>query len=278
MHRRRFIRDLSTGALVLLNGKTLTAMGTGWAEGKKPILRFAVASDSHFGQSNTPFSEYLETAVAHMNDRHAQSPFDFAVVNGDIVHDDRSHFAGARERLDRLTFPYFVTQGNHDHATPEQWQAAWGMPVNLAKRMGDSVLLLASTSDEKGTYLPPDLGWLSARFEEYRDARHILLFIHIPPVKWTANAIDSPGYQELARRQSNLRAVFHGHEHDQFGVKWKDGIPYLFDSHLGGNWGTDFRGYRIVELYRNGAMRTWMMDPMERMEETEIPSKKHAKV
>ena len=277
MHRRRFIRDLSTGALFLINGKTLSAMGTDGPHGKKPILRFAVASDSHFGQPNTPFAEYLETAVAHMNARHTETPFDFAIVNGDIVHDNRIFFAGAKQTLDTLACPYFVTQGNHDHATAEQWESAWGMPVNLAREMGDTVLLMASTSNEKGTYLPPDLGWLEARFEEYRDARHILLFIHIPPVKWTANAIESEGFQVLARNQRNLRAVFHGHEHDQFGVKWKDGVPYLFDSHLGGNWGTSFRGYRIVELYRNGAMHTWMMDPLKSLEEADIPPKRKAK-
>ena len=146
------------------------------------------------------------------------------------------------------------------------------MPVNLDREFGDTVILMASTSDEKGAYLPPDLDWLSARFKQYRDARHLLLFIHIPPVKWTANAIESVGFQDLARGQSNLRAVFHGHEHDQYGIKWKDGVPYLFDSHLGGNWGTAFRGYRVVELYRKGAMRTWMMDPLKEMEETKIRS------
>ena len=277
MDRRRFIKGLSTGALLLYNGKTLTAMGTEWPDGEKPILRFAVASDSHFGQPNTPYSEYLESAVAHLNGRHAEAPFDFAIVNGDIVHDDRNFFPGAKQALDTLAFPYYVTQGNHDHATADQWESAWGMPVNLAKTMGDTVLLLAGTSDEKGSYLPPNLGWLSARFEEYRGARHILLFIHIPPVKWTANAIESKDFQELARNQSNLRAVFHGHEHDQFGVKWKDGIPYLFDSHIGGNWGTPFRGYRIVELHRNGAMRTWMMDPLKTLEEADIPPMRRTK-
>jgi hypothetical protein len=275
MHRRRFIKDLSAGALLLFNGTTLTASGNTWLGGKRPILRFAVASDCHFGQKNTPYSEYLDAAVGHMNERHNKTPFDFAVINGHIVHDDRNFFSGAKKALDGLRCPYFVTQGNHDHATPEQWESAWGMPVNIAEKMGDSVLLMASTSDEKGTYLPPDLGWLRARFDEYRDARHILLFIHIPPVKWTANAIESTGFQELAARQANLRAVFHGHEHDQYGIKWKDGVPYLFDSHLGGNWGTSFRGYRIVELYRNGAIRTWMMDPLKSLEEADIPSKKN---
>ena len=274
MHRRRFIKDITAGGFLLFNGMTTPASGTDWQRRSRPILRFAVASDSHYGQPDTPFAEYLDAAVGHISQSHNHSPLDFAVVNGDIVHDDRNFFAGAKKSLDTLSFPYFVTQGNHDHATAEQWESAWGMPVNLAKTMGDTALVMAGTSDEKGTYLPPDLDWLSARFQEYRGARHILLFIHIPPVKWTANAIESKGFQDLARNQPNLRAVFHGHEHDQFGVKWKDGVPYLFDSHIGGNWGTSFRGYRIVELYRNGAMRTWMMDPLKSLEEADIHPKR----
>jgi hypothetical protein len=77
------------------------------------------------------------------------------------------------------------------------------------------------------------------------------------------------------KKQKNLRAVFHGHEHDQDGIKWQDGIPYLFDSHMGGNWGTSYKGYRIVELYKSGAIKTWIMNPTKAINNEDIRVGKH---
>jgi len=48
------------------------------------------------------------------------------------------------------------------------------------------------------------------------------------------------------KKYKNIKAVFHGHEHDQDGVAMENGIPYLFDSHIGGNWGTSYRGFRVL--------------------------------
>jgi 3',5'-cyclic AMP phosphodiesterase CpdA len=272
MNRRRFIQNMSA-AVLLVNGKTLIASELGSFAKKKPVLRFAIASDAHFGQAQTPFQEYLDTAVSHMNKMHMQKAFDFGVINGDIVHDDISHFANAKKTLDNLSFKYFVTQGNHDLATPTEWEAAWNVPVDFDVVMGKNVLLFATTSNKKGVYLPPNQAWLEAKFEEHAGAEHLFLFIHIPPIKWTPHAIDAAGFQELVKKQKNLKAVFHGHEHKEDSVKWQDGIPYLFDSHVGGNWGTSYRGYRIVELYKDGSMLTWIMNPTEQINILDIKKK-----
>jgi hypothetical protein len=45
-------------------------------------------------------------------------------------------------------------------------------------------------------------------------------------------------------------------------------IPHLFDSHFGGNWGTPYRGYRIVEVLGNKQIRTYIMNPLEKINET----------
>ncbi|MBM3442307.1 MAG: metallophosphoesterase [Bacteroidetes bacterium] len=272
MQRRRFIKDLSASALLLLNGQTLLAsQDAGWKR-RKPILRFAIASDTHYGQPNTGFREMLLTGVQNINAMHAVKRLNFCVVNGDIVHDDISFLPEARRTLDTLDVKYYVTQGNHDLATATQWQTAWDMPVNFDVVKDDATLLFGTTSNETGKYLPPDMDWLTAKFKEHEKARHILLFIHIPPIKWTKHAIESTAFQELVKRQKNLRAVFHGHEHDQDGIKWQDKIPYLFDSHLGGSWGTDYRGYRMVELFRDGSIKTWIMNPSQSLYLTDIPS------
>lgn len=269
INRRRFIQSVST-AILLVNGKTLLASDLSGFEKRKPILRFAIASDVHFGQAQTPFQEYLDTAVGHMNNMHRSNAFDFGVINGDIVHDDIRYFGDAKKTLDNLAFKYYVTQGNHDLATKEEWETAWNSPLNFDVVIKKTVLLFATTSNKKGEYLPPDLEWLSQKFEEHKEAENILLFIHIPPIKWTKHAIESTPFVELAKKQKNLKAVFHGHEHDQDAIKWQDGIPYMFDSHVGGNWGTNYKGYRIVELFKDGSMLTCIMNPTERINEAKI--------
>lgn len=264
MNRRHFIANMSS-ALLLLKGQSLFASADLIDGRKKPLMRFVIGSDIHFGQGNTQYRQYLSTAVEQINAHHRSAPFDFAVINGDIVHDDISCFGEARTLLDKLPVTYYVTQGNHDHATPEQWEKAWDRPLNYDERKGDIALIFATTSNVKGEYLPPDLNWLSGKFREYASAKHILLFIHIPPVKFTANAVESKGFIELVRNQPNLRAVFHGHEHDKDGVIWNGNIPYVFDGHIGGNWGVDYRGYRVVELYKDGAILTYMMNPLKKV-------------
>jgi hypothetical protein len=57
----------------------------------------------------------------------------------------------------------------------------------------------------------------------------------------------------------------HGHEHDQDGVKMIDNIPFMFDSHVGGNWGTPYRGFRVVELLNDGTLISYMMNPTEKL-------------
>lgn len=269
MNRRHFVQNLSTLAL-LLNGKSIMGAELPGMGNRKPLLRFVIASDLHYGQAKTEYAAMTDKALDHIKGMHEERAFDFGVFNGDLVHDDISFFGELRKKVDTISFPYYVTQGNHDLATKEQWEKAWEQPINFDIVKGDTVLLFATTSNETGKYLPPDMNWLETQFNKHSKAKHILLFIHIPPIKWTKNAIESTPFQELVKKQKNLRAVFHGHEHDQDGIKWQDGIPYLFDSHVGGNWGTKYRGFRVVEMQKDGSMLTWIMNPSEKINEANI--------
>jgi hypothetical protein len=47
-------------------------------------------------------------------------------------------------------------------------------------------------------------------------------------------------------------------------------IPHLYDSHIGGNWGTPYKGYRILELLENNTIRTYLMNPTEKIKATAI--------
>ncbi|MCW3113665.1 MAG: transcriptional regulator, partial [Segetibacter sp.] len=58
----------------------------------------------------------------------------------------------------------------------------------------------------------------------------------------------------------------HGHDHDQDNVKERDGQLYFFDSHVSGNWGTAYRGYRVLEVMKNGDILTYQMNPAKQQQ------------
>jgi hypothetical protein len=97
--------------------------------------------------------------------------------------------------------------------------------------------------------------------------KHIFLFLHIPQAPWTPNSVDTPAFFETIKGYPNLRAVFHGHEHDQDGFRTESAIPFIFDAHVGGNLGTPYRGFRVVEILKNNSFVSYMMNPSEKMKE-----------
>src|SRR5258706_9453750 len=132
MKRKEFLRLAAPAFLLLANGKIVKAASFLFTEEerKKVKLRFVVASDGHYGQPETEFEKYYAETIAHINNEHAKNPFSFCVINGDIIHDDKKFYPAAKESLDKLQMKYYVSQGNHDHVTAEEWQSTWNMPVN----------------------------------------------------------------------------------------------------------------------------------------------------
>ncbi len=266
--RRSFIRNISFASVVLLSGKINSLSAAEVFELRQKVkLRFVVASDSHYGQPNTLYREMMEKMISSVNLFNSKNNLNFCVINGDIVHDNKDFMLPAKQQLDGLNMPYFVTRGNHDLVTPEFWKEIWNMPLNHDVVINNYALILGDTSDGKGAYVSPDLAWLEAKLDEHKNKKQVLLFLHIPQAKWTKNAIDTPAFFELIRKYPNLKAVFHGHEHDQDGVKMQENIPFFFDSHIGGNWGTSYKGFRVIELLNNGKLITYMMNPTEKQDE-----------
>jgi DNA repair exonuclease SbcCD nuclease subunit len=268
MNRRSFIKNISFASALLVGGgiETLSATDV-LAHQKKVRLRFAVASDGHYGQPNTEFDAFFKTITNQINAFHQQNPLDFTVINGDIVHDEKPLMALAKQKLDDFAMPYYVTRGNHDRLSADEWTAIWKIALNYDITLKKNALILADTSNEKGEYLSPDLVWLQKTLEAHKKRKNVFLFLHIPQAKWTKHAVDTPAFFELIKKYPNIRAVFHGHEHDQDGVKMVDKTPFLFDSHFGGNWGTDYKGFRVVEVLKDNTMVTYMMNPKEKMNE-----------
>jgi hypothetical protein len=266
--RRSFIRNISFASAFLLSGKISDLTGAEvYRLRKKVKLRFVVASDAHYGQPKTEFDAMIDKITTQVNLFHKTNPLDFTVINGDIIHNEKPLMPLAKQKLDQLTMPYYVTRGNHDMVTEEEWKATWNTPLNHDVVVKKQAIILGDTSNEKGTYLSPDLVWLKQKLDEHKKKKHVFIFLHIPQAKWTVNGIDTPAFFELLKNYPNIKAVFHGHEHDQDGVKMSGNIPFFFDSHIGGSWGTAYKGFRVVELMDDDSLVTYMMNPVEKIGE-----------
>src|SRR6476659_731499 len=116
-NRRDFLKLSFKTAVVISAGNTLQAFA-----GSKFILphaseidlRFAIASDGHYGQSLTGYEEKHDEMVAWLNDERKTRGFDFTMINGDLFHDDAAMLPLVKKQWDKLQMPYYVSHGNHD--------------------------------------------------------------------------------------------------------------------------------------------------------------------
>ncbi|MCW3463137.1 metallophosphoesterase family protein [Chitinophaga nivalis] len=267
MNRRDFLRGVSAAVVIQACGKIVTA-ATRQHLSRETVFRFVVASDWHYGQPGTDATQFYHDLQKAFAAYQAQYPCEFFVLNGDVIHNDPALLLPAATLLKQLHPRLYVTRGNHDMVTPAAWEQAWGFPLCHDVVIKDQVILLGDTANEKGQYLCPDVSWFTAKLEQYKSASNIFIFLHITPVKWTKSGVDCPEFQDLIRKYPNVRAVFNGHDHDQDGVKLLDDkIPFLFDGHMGGSWGTDYRGFRVVELKTDGSMVSYLMNPYHKQAE-----------
>lgn len=265
--RRKFLKGFTLTSAYLIAGGYQSLSATDVLDNqKKVVLRFAVGSDSHYGQPDTAYDQYITEFVSQINNFHKKLPLDACVINGDLIHDAPELMARLKPHVEKLTVPFCVTQGNHDRVSPTHWQEIWNVPLNYERTFRNQVFIMMSTSNEKGEYLSPDLKWLEEKLTLHKN-KNVFLFLHIGQQKWTPNSIDNPAYAELIQKQPNVKAVFHGHDHDQDGEKMLGTIPHLYDSHIGGSWGTPYKGFRVVELLKDNSVQTYMMSPLQKLNE-----------
>lgn len=268
--RRSFLKNVSLAtAFFAVGGFKEIGASVVFENRKNVALRFVVASDAHYGQPGTAYDAMIEKITTQINMFHKETPLDFCVINGDIIHNEKHLLPLAKQKLDALNPKYYVTRGNHDMVTADYWQEVWGMPLNHMVEIKKNAIILGDTSNEDGKYLSPDLNWLAKQLEANKQKKNVFLFLHIPQKAWTANAIDTPGFEALVNQYPNITAIFHGHEHDQDGVKLLGSrqVPCLFDAHMGGNWGTPYKGFRVVEMLKDGTLLSYMMNPSLKINE-----------
>lgn len=154
MRRKDFLKTASPLFLLLVNGNVINATKQWdyWMK-RKPILRFALVSDIHYGEPKTDYNMFLKTLIWKINTAHSKKPLDFCVLNGDIVHDDPKFYPSVKPIVGQLKMKWHVTPGNHDKITPDEWMQIWDTPVNFDFRIKNSVFLAGTTSNEKENIL-----------------------------------------------------------------------------------------------------------------------------
>lgn len=267
--RKEFLLQGGKAFLLLAAGgplQRLQALGAGDLPARSRVkMRFATYSDVHYGQPKTDYEGMHNEMISWINAEKAGRGLDFTVINGDLVHDDPAMMPALRRQFDRLQMPWYVTHGNHDMINEAGWQQAFGFPYNYAVVKHDCLMLFLNTADDKGTYIQADLNWVKEQFKQHEKVNNVLVFMHITPFAWTKHGLAHPELAAFFSQQPNLRAVFHGHDHDQDGFKVHEGKHYFFDGHAGGSWGVPYRGYRIVEILKNGDMLFYQHNPAQKV-------------
>lgn len=252
------------------------------SDAEKPVFRFAIASDFHFGQEETAYRENIPLLVSMLNREKVDRGLDVVFFNGDLVHDLATAYEALKANyLSKLKTPYYAIKGNHDYldgkkASPgESWERIWGYPRNHVVSMNRLTFVLADTSAARraSDYRPADIAWLRDQLDAHQDEEAIFVFLHIAQRKqgvqgWprfgvgrndNERAKAGEAVMALIESSKNVRAIFHGHDHNSLGRLVSGGKPYFFDSHIGGSFGNRI-GYRIVEMHTDRSMVTYQYD------------------
>ncbi|PZP51487.1 MAG: metallophosphoesterase [Pseudopedobacter saltans] len=267
--RRKFIKQTFTGtilgAVASLPIASLAAENTNIKNVKnnKAKLRFAIASDGHYAQPNTPFAENHENLVKWLTQEHRQQALDFIIINGDLVHDRPNLLPEVKTKyFDRFPVPYYTIPGNHDHADAALWKSVFGYEDNYSFTQKNIGFVLANTADTKGKYIAPDNKFLKRELDKMTNLPIVLVILHIPPHMWVPENffVDAPDTIALLHKYPNVKAVFHGHDHTLDSVFYTTKLPHFFDGHYGGDWGTNYKGYRIVEINDDDSLQTYQVN------------------
>jgi len=262
--RRSFLEIGLKGAFVITTANVLKPLGRDFFNDDawgRLRCRFAIASDGHYGQPDTQYEAQHDQMIQWINAEKTNHGVDFTVINGDLFHDNVSFLGPVKSRWDNLAMPYYVSHGNHDKTEEAHWKTVWNVPWHFSFEYGDIGIIVLNTADDKGNYICPDIDWTKHELQKLSSKKQLFVFMHITPFNWTKNGIACPAIVDLFDQQKNLKAVFHGHDHDQDDVKENNARYYFFDSHVAGSWGTRYNGYRIVEVFENGQILTYQMNP-----------------
>ncbi len=190
-------------------------------------MRIIQISDSHIAQETPQRLTDLDDCIAAVN---AQAP-DIVIHTGDITHNGHpQEYREARLRLEKLTAPYFVLNGNKDsrdlirktfadHDYLQQCNSFIQYRINLEPAQ----LLVIDTVREltsKGELCAARLSHLRTMLQEER-ARRTIIFMHHSP--YAVGEIPDPhqfhdwtevdAFEALLLEYTNVEAIYCGHIH-----------------------------------------------------------------
>ena len=266
--RRKFIETTVTGiaGISLLPAINAFASDNNYnRKANKLKLRFALASDAHYGQEGTDYDTNFGNMIKWLNADHDANHLDLVIINGDLVHNRPDLLPVVKTKfLDKIKVPYYTIPGNHDFADGKIWQSVFGYDDKYTAEHGDIGFVFANTADTKGGYVCPDNQFIKASLDKFADKKIVFVILHIAPVIWLESEkltfMDCPDTVKLLHNYKNVKAVFHGHDHNLDGLRNTGTLPHFFDSHIGGNWGTEYRGYRVVEVDENNKIYTYQVN------------------
>ena len=213
--RRKFLQLSLNSAVIIGSGNVLqsfTADILTLSPADRIQIRFAIASDGHYGQDGTQYELQHDQMIGWINTEKKDRGIDFTVINGDLFHNDVSFLPVVKNKWDHLKMPYHVSHGNHDQTGEADWKSTWNVPWHFSFEFKDAAFLVLNSADDKGNYICPDVEWTKIQLQQHAAKKHLFVFMHITPFNWTKNGLPCPAIVELFNRQENLRAVFHGHD------------------------------------------------------------------
>lgn len=217
---------------------------------KNTKLKFITASDGHWGQPNTDFETSHRQLIEAINQ---ESDVDFVVINGDLIHDDPVLLPEVKGIFDQIQAPYLTCRGNHDRVSQDTFLKTMGHPTNHTQLVKEDFgIVLLDCSNEQGEYLCADMNIAKASLDSFKDLPHVFVFVHISQNDWTRHGVDCNPFLDLLCSYPNVRATFHGHDHDVDGMMLFGKKPFLWSGHFGGSWGNPFPSYRVVEVGEDG--------------------------
>lgn len=206
----------------------LVVFQIGYMFGVEPF-HFALLTDLHITQ-NTTAVEDLENSVRQINN----TPLiEFVLVTGDITEfGDRASLEKAKQVLDKLSVPYYITSGNHETKLSASGHA------DFVQVFGDDKFAFQhkgvrffgfntgpALEMAYGHISPQDIIWLKSNLAKINRSAPIILATHYP-----LQYGDVDNWRELtdAVRTHNVRAVLGGHYHRNAIFSY-DGIPGLIN-------------------------------------------------
>ena len=254
MQRRPFLQKISLISSSMLVFPYLSSEAIQFPKATR--LKFITASDGHYGQPETDFATSHRQLIEAINQ---EENVDFVVFNGDLIHDDPKWMPEVKQVYESLNAPFFTTRGNHDMVSKTRWEEIWGRSTDFGFVSKEQHgIILADSSNENGDYLCIDSAFLKSQLEEFKGLSHVFLFVHISQNDWTKHGISCGDILDLIDSYPNVKATFHGHDHDVDGIMIYKKKPFLWSGHFGGSWGNPFPSYRVCEVGEDGKTATYL--------------------